>query len=340
MRPPAEFRAALTPSQPVQRNAGHSIAYSRSGHDPQRRTPTWVLLGAPIRDQADLATVHKRLEFARIPILTVNEGRADGLLIGLRGLLGGMHLKDTRDEVIRGMEGIVRDGGNAGGRAYGYHPVLGRPGILEIVRAEAEVVCEICRLCLEEHGPKAIAGILNDRGVLPPRRTKWNASTINGIPKRGYGLLSNPRYDGRLVWNRVEMVRDPDTGRRVSRDEPAGEWMSAPVGHLRIVPAAPFAAVQERRAAQSGCRVDGRPVKRAVRPFSRLMRCSSCGRGMAVHDRRGDAIRIRCATGECPIFCGWGCWSVPSLEAWTMAIAPKLPDALLGAASGPRTRLG
>ena len=89
------------------------------------------------RDQADLATVYKQLTFAGIPILTVNEGRADTLLVGLRGLLGGIHLKDTRDKVRRGMEGVIRDGRNAGGRAYGYRPVPGQPGVLEIVEGEA-----------------------------------------------------------------------------------------------------------------------------------------------------------------------------------------------------------
>ena len=151
-------------------------------------------------------------------LVTVNEGRADDLLVGLRGLLGGIHLKDTRDKVHRGMQGVVRDGRSAGGRAYGCRPAPSRTEALEIVEHEAEVVRRIHALHLDGHGPKAIAGALNRDGVLPPRGTKWSASTINGSPKRGYALLSNPLYDGRQVWNRVGMVRDPDTGRRVSRD--------------------------------------------------------------------------------------------------------------------------
>ena len=221
--------------------------------------------------------------------MTVNEGRADDLLVGLRDLLGGIHPKDTRDKVHRGMQGVVRDGRSAGGRAYGYRPIPGRPGALEIVEREAEVVRRIHALYLDGHGPKAIAGALNRDGVLPPRGTKWNASTINGSPKRGYGLLSNPLYDGRQVWNRVGMVRDPDTGRRVSRDKPIDEWMEEPAEHLRIVPAEVFAAVQARRREQSIRKAEGRPIKRAVRPFSGLLRCALCGKGMAVHDRRGTA---------------------------------------------------
>ena len=92
------------------------------------------------------------------------------------------------------------------------------------------------------------------------------------------------------------MVRDPDTGRRVSRDKPIDEWMEEPAEHLRIVPAKVFVAVQARRQEQSIRKAAGRPIKRAVRPFSGLLRCALCGKGMAVHDRRGAAIRIKCAT--------------------------------------------
>jgi DNA invertase Pin-like site-specific DNA recombinase len=235
------------------------------------------------RDQADLATVYKRLAFQGIDIVTVNEGRANNLLVGLRGLIGGIDPRDTRDKVHRGMQGVVRDGRSAGGRAYGYRPVPGRPGALEIVEHEAEVIRRIHALYLDGHGPKAIAGTLNRGGRTPPRGTKWNASTINGSPKSGYGLLSNPLYDERQVWNRVGMARDPDTGRRISRDKPLDEWMEEPAEHLRIILAEVFTAVQARRQEQSIRKAEGRPVERAVRPFSGLLRCALCGKGMAVH---------------------------------------------------------
>ena len=72
--------------------------------------------------------------------------------------------------------------------------------------------------------------------------------------------------------------------------------MEEPAEHLRIVLAEVFAAVQARRKEQSIRKAEGRPIKRAVRPFSGLLRCALCGKGMAVHDRRGTAIRIKCAT--------------------------------------------
>jgi DNA invertase Pin-like site-specific DNA recombinase len=40
------------------------------------------------RDQGDLAAIWKRLEFLGIPILAVNDGKADAIRVGVHGLLG------------------------------------------------------------------------------------------------------------------------------------------------------------------------------------------------------------------------------------------------------------
>ncbi|MCE8422257.1 recombinase family protein, partial [Rhodovulum sulfidophilum] len=116
--------------------------------------------------------------------------------------------------------GVIRDGRHAGGQTYGYRGVPGEPGKREIVAHEAEIIREIFAAYVEGKSPRTIAGELNARGIAAPRGPKWNASTLNGNPQRGYGILRNPMYDGRLVWNRVTMVRDPDTGRRVNRENP------------------------------------------------------------------------------------------------------------------------
>lgn len=40
---------------------------------------------------------------------------------------------------------------------------------------------------------------------------------------------------GRLVWNRLCHLKDPDTGKRVSRLNPESEWVTQDVPELRIV---------------------------------------------------------------------------------------------------------
>ena len=44
--------------------------------------------------------------------------------------------------------------------------------------------------------------------------------TINGNTSRGGGIILNNLYAGRIVWNKVRMVKDPVTRKRLSRPNP------------------------------------------------------------------------------------------------------------------------
>ncbi len=254
------------------------------------------------RDQEDLAGIWKRLQFLGIEIRAVHEGTADAIQIGVRGLVGALYLQDLAHKVRRGMTGIIRDGRHAGGRAYGYRPVAGKRGEMQIVDTEAEVIRRIFALYLDGTPPRDIAGRLNREGVPPPRGSKWNASTINGSPQRGSGILHNELYAGRMVWNKVRMLKNPDTGRRISRPNARTGWQSVAAPHLAIVAPEVFDAVQARRAANA----QDRPQS-SVRPrrlLSGLLKCGACGGGMAVHgtDKTGKT-RVQCSvmreSGSC-----------------------------------------
>ncbi|TIO63052.1 MAG: recombinase family protein [Mesorhizobium sp.] len=241
------------------------------------------------RDQEDLAGIYKRLTHVGIEIRAVHEGRADIVQIGIRGLVGALYLQDLAHKVRRGMSGVVRDGRNAGGRAYGYAAVPGRPGELSIVPHEAEIVVRIFEAFAAGAKPREIAAQLNADNIAPPRGRYWAASTINGNLDRGYGFLQNAIYDGRIVWNRVRMVKDPDTGKRVSRVNPKSEWQEQPAEHLRIVPAELFAAVNGRK--RQG---RAKPTRKNGRLLSGLLCCGVCGSGMSIKDKMGRLTRIMC----------------------------------------------
>src|SRR5450631_610868 len=156
----------------------------------------------------------------------VHDGTADAILIGIRGLVGQMQREDGAKKVRRGMAGVVRDGRHAGGRAYGYRAVLGHPGQLEIVEEEASIVRRVFAAYATGRPPRDIAHDLNREGVRPPRGRQWNASTINGNAQRGAGLIFNDLYVGRIVWNKVRMVKNPDTGKRISRPNARDQWQT------------------------------------------------------------------------------------------------------------------
>lgn len=58
---------------------------------------------------------------------------------------------------------------------------------------------------------------------------------MRGHAARGTGLINNELYIGRLVWNRLRYIKDPTTGRRVSRLNPRDKWITTEVPELRIV---------------------------------------------------------------------------------------------------------
>jgi len=199
------------------------------------------------RDMEDLAGIHKRLSFLGIEIRAVHEGVVNTVLVGLRGLVGQLYREDNAHKVRRGQAGRVTQGLAGGGLTYGYAPVPGRSGERVIVSGEAEVVRRIFREYVEGRTPREIAHDLNKERVPPPRGRAWNASTMNGTRDRCAGILQNELYVGRLVWNKVRMVKDPDTGKRLSRPNLKTDWRIAEVPHLAIVSADLFEAAQKRR---------------------------------------------------------------------------------------------
>ena len=151
------------------------------------------------RDQEDLAGIYKRLRFMQIELRTVQDGKAEEIHVGVKGLLGALYLKDLAQKTKRGQAGVIRDQRHNGGRSYGYRSVPGKPGRREIVEVEASVVRRIFDSYAAGRSPRDIAAALNREGVPGPRGGPWNASTVAGSRKRANGILQNALYIGRIV---------------------------------------------------------------------------------------------------------------------------------------------
>lgn len=98
-------------------------------------------------------------------------------------------------------------------------------GERKINAAEAGIVRRIFNDYAAGKVPQAIAKQLNKEAVPGPSGTAWGPSTIHGNPDRGTGILNNELYIGKLVWNRLRYIKDPETGKRVSRPNPESEWI-------------------------------------------------------------------------------------------------------------------
>ena len=232
------------------------------------------------RNQEHIAGIFNRLSFRGIRIVTLQEGQITELHVGLKGTMNALYLKDLADKTRRGLRGRVQAGKSGGGNCYGYRVVAGKSeaGEREIVPAEAAIVVRICQEYAAGISPKAIARKLNAEGIKGPR-SEWGPSTIYGHSRRGTGILNNELYIGRRVWNRQRYLKDPATGRRVSRPNPSGELTVTTVEALRIVSDELWNAVKCRQRETRHVLDTGAPLVRARRPkylFSGLIKCGIC----------------------------------------------------------------
>jgi site-specific DNA recombinase len=256
------------------------------------------------RDEEDRANIRKPLTFHGIKIFTP-AGEVSALLDSVQAAMAAEMLRGLGPSVRQGHAGNLGRGKSAGGRAYGYRSVPGEIGALAIVTTEADVILRIYRSYADGMSPAAIAEMLTNDGVTTPRGEPedfWRASTITGSNSRGYGLLSNTLYHGTRTWNRVTMLKNPDTGRRVSRVNPKSEWMTKEVPDLRIVPEDLWEKVQARRRKES--HVSPEQQRRPVRLLSGRLKCGNCSGGMSVHGSDRKGVRIVCTAFHQAKVCG------------------------------------
>lgn len=271
------------------------------------------------RDQADVATLFKHLQFARVPLVTLAEGEISELHVGLKGTMNALFLKDLAKKTHRGLRGRVEKGFSAGAVGYGYRMVRRLNGEGELVRGEREVdpaealiVGRVFREFAAGKSPLAIARDLNADDIPGPAGGAWRDTSIRGDVRRGIGILNNELYVGVRVWNHKHAVKDPSTGKTVTRLNPESEWIRNAMPDLRIVSDELWQAVkrQQQELADRYQRVKEAAQARALvgarRPaylLSGLLECGVCGSPYAivVGDRYGCVGRHRshsCTNGR------------------------------------------
>ena len=159
--------------------------------------------------------------------------------------------------------------------------------------------------------PRTIARRLNAESIPCPSGKLWTDSTIRGQVKRGTGLINNELYIGRLVWNRLRYVKNPETGKRVSRINPREEWIITEVPELRIVDDELWRAVKDRqeelteryatvieatRTARAN-RLNGTHRPRHL--LSGLLECGACGGPYAMRGQDRYSCSNHVMNGSC-----------------------------------------
>ena len=243
------------------------------------------------RKLADVAALFDQLSYLGIKIHTVSTGEVTTLSIGMLGTMAQMYLSDLRDKTRRGQLGRVLQGKTPGGKAYGYDVVppadpasKGNRGERRINPTEAPIVTRIFKEYADGLSPRAIAKRFNAEGLPGPGGRTWRDTTIRGQFERGTGILNNPVYVGRLVWNRTSYVKNPKTGKRVARINPPDQHEVVAVPDLRILSDELWDKVkarQEQARFEIARDQDGNALNRVHRLRRRL------------HGRRQGPLRLR-----------------------------------------------
>jgi site-specific DNA recombinase len=270
------------------------------------------------RDQADVATLFKHLLFAGVQIVTLSEGEVSELHVGLKGTMNALFLKDLAAKTHRGIRGRVQKGKSGGGLCYGYDVVKHADAQGEPIRGErainewqAQIIRRVFRAFADGISPRAIARRLNDEGIPGPDGALWTDSTLRGHAARGTGFINNELYVGKLIWNRLRYVKDPTTGKRVSRINPREKWITAEVPELRIVDDALWQAAKARqdeltvkyanvvtaaRTARTN-RLNGMHRPRSL--LSGLLVCGCCGSPYTLRGQDRYACSNHVMSGSC-----------------------------------------
>lgn len=224
-----------------------------------------LMLQLVVTDEIERAGV--KMVFVQHNYESTPEGQ---MFYQFRGAISQFERAKIQERTLRGRAAKLRAGRRVQGRlAYGYAPVVGAPGQVQVVEDEAAAVRFIFEQAASGVAYQRIAEELNARRVKPQRGIKWHGTTVAK-------MIRNTVYVGRQVCNRYGRFK----------------------GDTVIVPFPPIidqalfdkaTAVVSRRRRQTGRR--GRYM------LSGLCVCGSCG-GAMFYDtsgsRKPDAKYLRC----------------------------------------------
>lgn len=258
----------------------------------------------------ELAPLVDRFRFQGMRVIGVQDNfdssssTAD-MQAGMSGIMSVEFIKMIRRRTHAALESRAKEGKPTGGKAYD----------------NTEIVQEIFGRFAAGESMKAIASDLNRRKVPSPGanwkprsspRGRWLVSALHAI-------LHNERYIGRIVWNRSQWVKNPDTGRRQRRERPQSEWIIQQCEPL----------IDQGTWGRARARFSTHQKKGGVRSYllSGLLECGVCGSKLIVVG--GSQRRYICGTHHAggPHACS-NAATFPRLVAEAHILKPVIDDLL------------
>lgn len=209
-----------------------------------------------------------RLEFVNFEWKNTPEGK---LFYSLRGAIAEYEKEKIRQRTMAGKRAKARKGKlthNPG--TYGYDYVPGE-STFEVNTTEAAVVRQIFQWAAEGHGMRAIADMLNDRGIPSPKGKQWAKGTVSRICRNQTytGVLHLNQYNSEgMKANRYR----PENERLSTSIRPKDQWI--PIDVPRIIDDVLWRRVQEQRRRAKRLHPG---TSKANYLLSGLCRCGLCG---------------------------------------------------------------
>ena len=213
------------------------------------------------------------------------DGQGDEILVPFKNLINDAYCRDISVKIRSHLEVKRRNGEFIGAFApYGYQKDEGCRNRLVIDPVAAGIVRDIFRMKLHGMSQDAIAGRLNETGVLSPmeyksasgsnyqtsfktgERALWSSVTVRRI-------LENECYIGNLVQGRQTT---PNHKVKKSVVKPEKDWVRVEKNHEPVVSDRDFAIVQRLL----GMDTRMSPEQAEVYPLAGMVVCADCGAAM------------------------------------------------------------
>ena len=229
------------------------------------------------RNTLDALNYIRKLKALNIPIIfekeSVNTLEASGeLMVTILASIAQQESASISQNVRMGINFGFQEGrGRVNFSSFLGYKKGGKPGVYEIVPAEADVVRRIYRSYLEGFSPKMIAdGLMEDGICTPSGGEHWYPSTVASI-------LENEKYAGDLLMQKW-YVEDYLTHKCVKNSGEKPQYFVED-DHDPIVPKAVFYQVQGEKKRRSGLAKDPSKLRFGNRlALNGRLICGKCGR--------------------------------------------------------------
>lgn len=206
-----------------------------------RRRPLYGYRPAWARRMKDQGLILETFKYSSTLIVTPEKiynlsDENDEQMTEFKTFMSRQEYKLIKKRLYRGLMTTVHEGGYVSNPPFGYRKVYAnRTPTLEIDENQAQYVRMIFDMYVNQGaGSHLIAEHLNSLGITGRRCGYFSRSTVRGI-------LKNPTYTGKVVWNRVIRKKSP-SGVVTAHHQPEENWIISQGLHPRSSTKKPSAA--------------------------------------------------------------------------------------------------